>query len=254
MKIISFNCNGIRATMKKGFVEYIQSQDPDAFCLQETKANPSQTSPEVWESLGYEGFHHTAEKPGYSSVAIYSKKKPKSIVTGIGLPFFDSEGRSVALEFPKYYLWNVYFPSGTTGDVRQKKKMEFLEHIRPLADRIRSEKKKVILCGDVNIAHTPLDIHNPKGNEKNSGFLPEEREWLSEFLESGWVDCYRFMNPETRKYSWWTYRFQARSQDKGWRIDYFFVNKEWKKKIRKAEIHSQFHGSDHAPLYLEIDT
>ncbi|MCC5813291.1 MAG: exodeoxyribonuclease III [Leptospira sp.] len=252
MKIISFNCNGIRASLKKGLYEFIQNENPDIFCLQETKAKPDQTSPEIWEGLGYQAFHHTAEKAGYSSVAIFTKKSPKNSKIGIDFPFFDAEGRSIGLDMGDFYLWNVYFPSGTSGDIRQTRKMEFLEYIESYSQKLRKKHKNIILCGDVNIAHTPMDIHNPKGNAKNSGFLPEEREWLDKFLDMGWVDTYRKINPNSQEYSWWSYRFNARGQNKGWRIDYFFVTKSLESKLKTAGIMGDFHASDHAPIFLEI--
>lgn len=253
MKLVSFNCNGIRASLKKGLYDYIREENPDAFCLQETKANPSQTSPELWEDLGYHAYHHTAEKPGYSSVAIFSKIPARSIKIGLDFPFFDAEGRSVGVELNDFYLWNVYFPSGTSGDERQARKMEFLDHIMTYSKKLKKKYKNIVLCGDINIAHTEQDIHNPKGNAKNSGFLPEEREWLTSFLDSGWIDSFRLMNPDSQEYSWWTYRFQARKQNKGWRLDYFFLSKSLEKRLLEAGIHSHFHSSDHAPIYIKLE-
>lgn len=252
MKIISFNCNGIRASLKKGLDEFIKKENPDFFCLQETKARPDQCSPEIWEELGYKAYHHTAEKAGYSSVATFAKKEPKKVIYGLDYPFFDREGRSVGLDMGDFFLWNIYFPSGTSGDERQERKMEFLEHILPFSKKLKKKHKNVILCGDVNIAHTEIDIHNPKGNAKNSGFLPEEREWLSEFLSSGWEDTFRYLNPNSQEYSWWSYRFNARGQNKGWRIDYFFTTNEMVSRIKKAKILGDFHASDHAPILLEL--
>ncbi|WCL48066.1 exodeoxyribonuclease III [Leptospira sp. GIMC2001] len=252
MKILSFNCNGIRASLKKGLASFIEEENPDIFCLQETKASPDQCSPEIWKELGYTGYHHTAMKPGYSSVAIFTKSKPKSIKIGIDHDFFDQEGRSVGLDFGKFYIWNVYFPSGISGQERQDRKMEFLDYFQNYSKELCNKYKKILLCGDVNIANHEIDIHNPKGNAKNSGFLPEERKWLTDFLDSGWVDSFRYKNPEIVKYSWWTYRFNARSNNKGWRIDYFFVTDNLKSKIQEANILTQFEASDHAPILLEM--
>jgi exodeoxyribonuclease-3 len=253
MKIISFNCNGIRASLNKGLADFIKQENPEIFCLQETKARPEQCSPEIWEELGYQPFHHTAEKAGYSSVAIYTKNPVKKVDIGLNFPEYDREGRSVGVDLGSFYLWNVYFPSGTSGDVRQSVKMEFLDYIQDYASKLKKKYKKIVLCGDVNIAHTPQDIHNPKGNEKNSGFLPEERAWLTKFLGSGWIDSFRYKNPGEQKYSWWTYRFKARSQNKGWRIDYFLVSESMEKKILEADILTDFHASDHAPIYLKLE-
>ncbi len=253
MKIISFNCNGIRSALSKGFGEWILKENPDLFCLQETKANPSQIPDNPWKEAGYIGYHHTAQKPGYSSVAVYSKIQPLKVHQGIGDSFFDSEGRSLGIELSDFYLWNLYFPSGTSGEARQAKKMEFLERIYNLAQEYLQKYPKIILCGDLNIAHTEQDIHDPKGNEKNSGFLPEERDWLSRFLKIGWIDTFRYRNPSRVQYTWWTYRFQAREKNKGWRIDYFLATENLKPRIRESGICTNFQGSDHAPIYLIID-
>jgi exodeoxyribonuclease III len=252
LKIISLNCNGFRSAKSKGLFEWISKENPDLICFQETKAKPDQCSPEIWDELGYKGFHHSAEKAGYSSVAIFSKKQPKSTKIGIDHPFFDKEGRSVGLEFSNYYLWNVYFPSGTSGDERQSRKMEFLEYINLYSKSLIKKYKNVILCGDVNIAHQEIDIHNPKGNKKNSGFLPEEREWLTQFLEKGWIDSFRFLNPKEHIYSWWSYRSNARKQNKGWRIDYFFLTNSLEKKLQSAEIHTDLIVSDHCPISIQL--
>lgn len=220
--------------------------------FQETKAKPDQMMLDFWTNEGYTGFHNTATKPGYSSVSVFSKKKPKKVKIGIDHPLFDSEGRAVGLEFEKFYFLNLYFPSGTTGDIRQNLKMEFLTHIFEYSKKLQKQYKSCILCGDVNIAHTEMDIHNPKGNQKTSGFLPEEREWMDKFLKSGWVDVHRNLHPTLVEYSWWTYRFQARAQNKGWRIDYFFITKNLAKNLSGSKIHSGMQASDHAPIEMEI--
>lgn len=252
MKILSFNCNGIRSAIQKGLVDLIKQENPDVVCLQETKAKPEQCSPEIWQEMGYSGYYHTAEKNGYSSVAIFSRIPAQKVVYGIEDDFFDREGRSVGIDLGGIFLWNLYFPSGTSGEIRQAKKMEFLALFESRALALRKKYKKIIITGDVNIAHTVHDIHNPKGNEKNSGFLPEERDWLTGFLSDGWLDCYRFLNPDKVKYSWWTYRFQARSNNKGWRIDYFFASKNLASQIQSCDILTDFVASDHAPVILKI--
>lgn len=254
MQIISFNCNGIRSSLRKGFFEWLKKVNPDILCLQETKAYPHQMQLDDWKNLGYHDFHHTAKKPGYSSVSIFTKILPKKVITGINHPFFDEEGRSIALEFSNFLIWNVYFPSGTSGEERQSLKMEFLNYFLPYSKKIKKKYPNTILCGDVNIAHTELDIHNPKGNEKNSGFLPEEREWLTQFINSGWIDCYRFFHPKSQEYTWWSYRFHSRKQNKGWRIDYFFTTSCLLSKIINCGIYHEFNGSDHAPIYLIFDS
>jgi exodeoxyribonuclease III len=253
MKLLSLNCNGIRSAFTKGLDKWLLSQDFDIICFQEIKALPKDINLPFFESLGY--FYHLfpAEKKGYSGTAIFSKLKSKKELLGTGHELFDSEGRIILLEFEKFSLFNCYFPSGTSGDSRQKVKMQFLDYMQNYLDAYKQKKKSIILCGDINIAHTEMDIHNPKGNEKNSGFLPEERTWVTNFLNSGWVDSFRFQNPETRDvYSWWTYRFSARSNNKGWRIDYFFVTQNLRTKIIKTKIFTDQIFSDHAPIYLEM--
>jgi exodeoxyribonuclease-3 len=234
-------------------MEWVSRENPDIICFQETKAKPEQCSPEIWEKLGYHSFHHSAEKAGYSSVATMTKTIPKQVKIGMDHLFFDKEGRSVGISLGSFYLWNVYFPSGTSGDERQAKKMEFLSFIQNYSQNLLKEHKNIILCGDVNIAHEEIDIHNPKGNQKNSGFLPEERQWVSDFLSLGWIDAFRYIHPQEKKYSWWSYRFQARSQNKGWRIDYFFLSKSMQKKIIASSIHTEMIFSDHAPISIELE-
>lgn len=251
MKLISLNCNGIRSSLEKGLADYIQTTKPDFISFQETKAMQEQVSP-FWEELGYTPIFNSAEKKGYSGVAILYKKPPQKITLGIGDSFFDKEGRSIYLEYPGFALWNLYFPSGTTGDVRQSAKMKFLDIFQKEAAKRRKKQPNIIVCGDVNIAHTPQDIHDPKGNAKSSGFLPEEREWLSGFLNQGWVDTFRYLYPDKQEYSWWTFRAGARAKNKGWRIDYFFVTEELKKNVKSHSIYRDKPLSDHAPLEFEI--
>ncbi|EMM92797.1 exodeoxyribonuclease III [Leptospira interrogans serovar Djasiman str. LT1649] len=252
MKFISLNCNGIRSSLEKGLADYIRNTKPDFICFQETKANQDQVPPSLWEEGGYTPVFHSAEKKGYSGVAVLYKKTPEKIIIGIGDPFFDKEGRSIYLEYPNFALWNLYFPSGTTGDIRQAAKMKFLDLFQKESSKRRKKQPNIIVCGDVNIAHTPQDIHDPKGNAKSSGFLPEEREWLSEFLNKGWVDTFRYLYPDKQEYSWWTFRAGARAKNKGWRIDYFFVTEELKKNVKSHSIFRDKPFSDHAPLEFEI--
>ncbi|TGL99394.1 exodeoxyribonuclease III [Leptospira jelokensis] len=253
MKIITLNCNGIRSSLSKGLLEFIRHENPDIICFQETKAPAKEIDKEDFHKLGYEVHFCLAEKAGYSGTAVLTKIKPKETKIGYGDGIFTSEGRSVFLEFSDFYLWNLYFPSGTSGEERQKVKYQFLDAFTELARPFLKKKKPLLVCGDVNIAHTEKDIHNPKGNEKNSGFLPEERKWLTEFLDLGFFDCFRFVHPEVKEeYSWWTYRFQARKNNKGWRIDYFFVTKSKASKIQNAKIAKEPILSDHAPVVLEI--
>lgn len=253
MKIITLNCNGIRSSLQKGLLDFIRQENPDILCFQETKAPVTEIDRDEFKNLGYATYVCLAEKPGYSGTAILTKLKPKSQTVGLGDGIFLSEGRSVFLEFGDFYLWNLYFPSGTSGEERQKIKYQFLEDFTHLTKPFLKKKKPLLICGDVNIAHTEKDIHNPKGNEKNSGFLPEERKWLSDFLDLGFFDCFRALHPEVKdEYSWWTYRFQARKNNKGWRIDYFFVTKSKSVELISAKIVKEPVMSDHAPVVLEI--
>ncbi|XDD52002.1 exodeoxyribonuclease III [Leptospira sp. WS92.C1] len=252
MKLISLNCNGIRSSLEKGLADYLKEAKPDFVCFQETKAMQDQVPASLWEEGKYTPIFNSAEKKGYSGVAILCKKPPLKTTLGLGDPFFDQEGRSIFLEYPDFALWNLYFPSGTTGEVRQTAKMKFLDLFQKEAEKRKKKHPNLILCGDVNIAHTPQDIHDPKGNAKSSGFLPEEREWLTGFLNKGWVDTFRYLYPDKQEYSWWTFRAGARAKNKGWRIDYFFVTEELKKNVKSQTIYRDKPFSDHAPLVLEI--
>lgn len=254
MKLITLNCNGIRSAKSKGLFEYIAKQKADILAFQEIKADESQLSLEFFIELGYKPFVFSAQKKGYSGTAIFTKQKPKASVIGLGHKLYDAEGRSILLEFKNFAFINTYFPSGTSGDERQAIKMEFLDYYLKKKNEWEKKYKKLIICGDINIAHTPIDIHNPKGNEKNSGYLPEERKWLTDFLASGMLDAFRVTNfDKLHEYSWWTYRFGARANNKGWRIDYFFTTKNLQKSIRSCAIDQSLVVSDHAPVILEIE-
>jgi exodeoxyribonuclease III len=254
MKLVSLNCNGIRSATSKGLLSFIQKEDADIVSFQEVKAETNQIDLVPWEQLGYTPFIYSATKKGYSGVAVFTKEKPKEAIFGLSNELYDSEGRSILLKFPNFTLVNTYFPSGTSGEERQSVKMQFLEHYLIKLAEWKQKYKKLVICGDVNIAHTEIDIHDPKGNKKNSGFLPEEREWLTKFLEAGMVDTFRFLNPDAAQaYSWWTYRFKARERNKGWRIDYFFTTENLKKKLIRSEIRTSPVLSDHAPIVLELE-
>jgi exodeoxyribonuclease III len=254
MLFLSLNCNGIRSAFKKGLDDFLIKENPDICCFQEIKAIEKEIDLDFFHSMGYKHTILPATKKGYSGTAIFTKQKSFEEIVKFHDPIFYEEGRVILHKYKKFYLVNAYFPSGTSGDDRQNVKMSFLNSIEKVLIDLQKEKKPIILCGDVNIAHTEIDIHDPKSNAKNSGFLPEEREWVSKFLEKGWVDSFRSFHPSnTGDYSWWTYRFNAKLKNKGWRIDYFFVTQDLKSKITSAGIHNNQNFSDHAPIYLKID-
>ena len=254
MRIISYNVNGIRAAMKKGFVEWLQTDPADVICLQETKATQDDVDMSAIRALGYEDHWFSASsKKGYSGVAIFTKIKPDKIVHGNCHVQSDDEGRVIQMQFGKILLINAYFPSGTSGDERQAFKMDWLNELLPWINKIKKKYEGVILCGDYNIAHKEIDIHDPKGNKNSTGFLPEERTWMDDFFASGWVDSFREVHPEPHRYSWWSQRFPSvRLNNKGWRIDYINVTEDLKKKIKDAEIYPDVKHSDHCPVYLEL--
>ncbi|MCH8567209.1 MAG: exodeoxyribonuclease III [Balneolales bacterium] len=249
IKISTYNVNGIRAAERKGFSDWVKTSQPDIICLQETKAQEDQVPPEIM-SLGYQHVNwHSAVKKGYSGVAILSKPEPVRVESGIGIDWIDEEGRVLMHEYPDFILFSIYFPSGTTGDARQSLKMKFLDIFNGVADRLLSANKPFILCGDYNIAHTEIDIHDPVRNKNTSGFLPEEREWFSKFLEKGMVDVFREKNPDAREvYSWWSYRAASKSRNKGWRLDYHLASASLGEKAIEAEIERDWDMSDHAPV------
>ncbi len=253
MKIISYNVNGIRAAIKKGFVEWMEAGQFDVICLQETKANREQVDMEAIEALGYQHHWFSAQKKGYSGVAIFSKTAPDKVVTGCGVEEYDYEGRVIRADFGDLTIVNIYFPSGTAGDVRQEVKYRFLNHVFEWADELRKERPNLVIVGDYNIAHTEMDIHNPKGNKKNSGFLPEEREWMTKWFDNGFTDAFRHLNPEQVQYSWWSYRANARNNNKGWRIDYQSVSEPLKDKLKNCQQLTEVKHSDHCPVFLELE-
>ncbi len=248
--IISYNLNGIRSASSKGLWDWVAREQPDMLCLQEIKAQPSDMTPMDWESLGYHAALHSAEKKGYSGVAIFSKQKPDFIQVGCGIPEYDREGRVLRADFGDLTLLNCYFPSGTMGDVRQGLKMRFLDDFFRFVEELKRERPQLIIVGDYNIAHTEIDIHDPKGNKNTTGFLPEERAWMSRWFESGFIDAFRFMNPELVEYSWWSFRVNARSNNKGWRIDYQSVSDNLRDRILYARQLNDVVHSDHCPVKL----
>lgn len=253
MTIISYNLNGIRSALNKGLAEWLGEVNPDIFCVQETKAQADQVDPGVFEALGFKSYWHSAEKKGYSGVATFTKHEPDQVVIGCGIEKYDQEGRIIRTDFGDWSLLNCYFPSGTTGGPRQDFKMEFLDDFYDWITELRKERPKMIVVGDYNIAHTEQDIHNPKGNKNSSGFLPEERAWLSKWYENGFTDAFRYLHPDKTEYSWWSFRANARANNKGWRIDYQSVTDNLKSEIREAYHLNDAVHSDHCPVYLNIN-
>ena len=252
LKIISYNLNGIRAAIKKGLLEWLEEENPDIFLVQETKAQPAQIDSAAFEALGYNCYFHSAVKPGYSGVAIFSKAKPDFIKSGCGIDKYDDEGRILRADYGELTVVSAYFPSGSSGQHRQDLKMEFLKDFTVFADELRSERPKLIISGDYNICHEAIDIHNPVSNKNSSGFLPEERAWFTQFIKKGFVDSFRTMHPNQQKYSWWTYRSSARKRNLGWRIDYHLVDESLKPSIINAGILNEVFHSDHCPVLLEL--
>lgn len=252
MKIISYNLNGVRAALNKGLAGWITSEQPDVLCFQETKAQPEQIDSALFESLGYHVLLHSADKKGYSGVAILSKRKPDNYEVGIGLQKFDAEGRVIRADFGDLTVVCVYIPSGTTGDVRQKFKMEFLDAFTSYLNELRKERSKLLICGDFNICHKPIDIHHPERHTKDSGFLPEEREWFDLFVGLGYIDTFREFDQSSEKYSWWSFMGNSRSRNAGWRIDYHMVTSELRPQLTGAAILPQVMFSDHCPVVAEL--
>jgi exodeoxyribonuclease-3 len=254
MRIISYNVNGIRAAIKKGFIEWLKTNPADIICIQETKATKEDVDVSEIQELGYHDYWFSASsKKGYSGVAVFTKIKPDKVITGNGHTQSDDEGRVLQLEFGDILLINAYFPSGTSGEERQSFKMKWLEELIPYLKKVKKKYKGLILCGDYNIAHHEIDIHDPKGNKKSTGFLPEERAWMDKFFESGWTDTFRTIHKEPHRYSWWSQRFPSvRLNNKGWRIDYINVTDSLKNNILDAEIFPEVKHSDHCPVYLEL--
>lgn len=253
MKILCWNVNGIRAAAKKGFFEWMQKEQADIICLQETKAHPSQLEAAHLTPPGYQSFFAWAERPGYSGVAIYTKIPCKGCETGIAIPRFDEQGRTLVLETEYFTLINGYFPNGGEDNSRVPYKLAYSDAVLAYAKALEAQGKSVIICGDFNTAHTPLDIARPKENEGNTGFLPIERAWMDKFVASGYVDIFRHLHPgEPHQYTWWSYRMRARERNVGWRIDYFFVTPDLVDKVTRAYIEPQVTGSDHCPIGLEL--
>ena len=252
MKIISYNINGIRAALKKNLIKWIESESPDIICFQEIKANKDQFDFEIFNSLGYYNFWFSAQKKGYSGVAILSKIEPKKIKYGTGINHIDFEGRVIRADFEKFSVISLYLPSGT-NNLRLNYKLKFMDDFLDYINKLKQEFPNLIICGDYNICHKHIDIHDPIRNKNVSGFLIEERMWLDKFLELGFTDSFRLLNKNPNEYSWWSYRANSRQNNKGWRIDYNLVSNSIKENIYKSYILSDVCHSDHCPVGVELN-
>lgn len=252
-KIISYNVNGIRAAINKGFADWLKEEDPDIICIQETKAQPEQIDNSLFETLGYNCFWYSAQKKGYSGVGILTKQKPDHIEYGIGIEKYDNEGRFIRADFGNVSVVSVYHPSGSSGDERQAFKIQWLSDFQDYIKDLRKTRPNLILSGDYNICRLWIDIHNPEKQQKTSGFLPEEREWFQTFVDSGFTDSFRKFNEDPHHYSWWSYRANARTNNKGWRIDYHMVSSEFENNIKGASILPEAKHSDHCPVVVLAD-
>lgn len=253
-KIISYNVNGIRSALSKGWMDWVKAVDPDIICLQEIKANPEQLDLTIFDQAGYKHYWHPAQKKGYSGVAIFTKKTPDHIEYGCGIKHYDDEGRVLRVDFGDVSIISVYMPSGSSGDLRQGFKMQWLSDFEKYIATLKLTRKKLIISGDYNICHQAIDIHNPKSNANTSGFLPEERAWIDTFMKNGgFADSFRHFNQEPHNYSWWSYRANSRVKNLGWRIDYHLVTENLRAQMKRATILSEAKHSDHCPIFLEMD-
>ena len=254
MRVISLNCNGVRSAVRKGLLEWLATAGADVVCLQETKAQEHQLKHDLFEPLGYHAYYHDAEKKGYSGVALLSRTPPKRAIPGMGWPDIDAEGRFLQVDFRAVSVISLYLPSGSSSEARQEVKFDVMQRLTPVLRSLRRKRREFILCGDWNIAHTKRDIKNWRGNQKNSGFLPEERAWLDEVFGSiGLVDAFRVLNQEDDQYTWWSNRGQAWAKNVGWRIDYQVITPGLRDKVRAVSIYKVQRFSDHAPLIVDYD-
>jgi exodeoxyribonuclease III len=252
MKIISYNVNGIRSAINKGFADWLKAANPDILCLQEIKALENQIECSLFHDLGYHCYFYPAVKKGYSGVGILSKTKPKHVEYGCSIKAYDDEGRVIRADYDDFSVMSLYMPSGSSGDVRQDFKMKWLDDFFHFSKDLIKEKENIIISGDYNICHKPIDIHNPVSNKNSSGFLPEEREWMSKFIDSGFIDTFRVFNAEPHNYTWWSFRARAREKNLGWRIDYHMASNNMAQRLQRAAIFPEAKHSDHCPILVEI--
>lgn len=252
MVIVTYNVNGIRAAVSKGFIDWLSEVNPDVVCIQETKAQQDQIPILEFKQLGYNSYIFSAERKGYSGVAILTKKQPDNVVYGMNIPVYDKEGRLIRADFGNLSIVSVYHPSGSSGDERQAFKMQWLDDFQHYISELQKERPHLILSGDYNICHKPIDIHDPIRNATSSGFLPEERAWIDDFIKSGFIDTFRYFNVESHQYTWWSYRANARDKNLGWRIDYHLASLSLEKQLKRSVILPSAKHSDHCPVLLEI--
>jgi exodeoxyribonuclease-3 len=254
MKITTWNVNGIRAVIRKGAFRWAQQHDVDVLCLQEVKASKSQLAVEDQEMMGYTSYWNPAVRPGYSGVAVYTRQEPLEVIYGLGDERFDQEGRVIRVQFPSFYLYNVYFPSGQRGMERVAYKLQFYDSLLAQCEEMHRQGNRIIITGDFNTAHSEIDLANPRSNQKTSGFLPEERAWIDRYLDSGFVDIFRHKYPDRIQYTWWTYTSFARTRNVGWRLDYFLLSQTLAGFAEDVIIHDDVQGSDHCPVTLVVNT
>ncbi len=253
MELVSWNVNGVRSIYKKNFLKWFLQTNADLVCMQEVKCHPEQVAEEEFlHPGGFHSFWHPAEKPGYSGLVVYSRTEPLAVTAGLGLPEFDSEGRVLSLEFKDFTLVNAYFPNSQREHTRLPYKLRFCAAIFAHLEALRAQGKNVLICGDFNIAHKEIDLKNPKSNQNNAGFLPQERAWLDDFIKSGYTDTFRQFEPGPGHYTWWSYRPGVREKNIGWRLDYFFSNQEFSDRLQSAAHLSTVMGSDHCPVFLKL--
>jgi exodeoxyribonuclease III len=253
LKIITYNVNGIRSAVSKGLLNWVGEVNPDVLCLQEIKIARKDFDPYPFEALGYHSYIFPAVKNGYSGVAILSKIKPDNVVEGTGNKAYDDEGRNLRIDIGNTSIMSTYFPSGTTGDERQSVKMQYLDFFFNYIQELQQTRTNLVVCGDYNICHREIDIHNPVSNKDTSGFKPEERAWMEKYFNSGYIDTFRYFNQQPHEYSWWSFRANARNNNKGWRIDYIAASKSLESRLIESRMYQQARHSDHCPVYCKIN-